>query len=243
MINTGYRRLNRRRYIVFAVVGMAAAAVPLATSAAADSPSVETAQQAVTSSTSPPDTISLADLASLQAAAPAEVHPNTATPNGYELLDPGYRRSDYRYDSDTMYEAVYACGSSCTLEASTKSQFRETVTGGTSKKWQLTMTRSTDRNPAGLTWTYSSTYYCGVNISGGSDHTCGNGASASDASLDANKATTKDFEHVNNNTVFPMVSASTLFSTGAVSTNKFRGWDVLNRASSTKLNTSSGSGG
>ncbi|MEC3997165.1 hypothetical protein VSR01_28155 [Actinacidiphila sp. DG2A-62] len=222
---------------------MASAAIPLATSAAADSPSDASVQQVVSSSTPPPDTLSRADMAALQAAAPAEVHPNASTPDGYALLDPGYRRSDYRYDSDTMYEAVYACpGDECTLEASTKSQFRETVVGGSSKRWQLTMTRSTDRNPAGLTWSYSSTYYCGVNISGGSDHTCGNSASASGVSFEANTPTYKDFEHVNNNTVFPMVSASTIFSTGKTATNKFRGWDVLNRASSTKLNTSSGTG-
>ncbi len=86
------------------------------------------------------------------------------------------------------------------------------------------------------------TYYCGVNISNGRDHLCGNGASASGVTIEHNERILKSFENVNNNTGFPMVSATVVFSNKNTANGRFRGWDVLNRANSTKLAAKSGNG-
>lgn len=174
-----------------------------------------------------------------------QVAPATATPSGYSLVHPGYRRGDYIYDSDNVYQDDVSCSATCTLKAETRVQEHQYVVGTTSKYWRLQENAAQSQNPGGLTWRYTAVYYCGVNISGGADHICGNGADASggDAPMTAGENVYKRFEQVNNNTVFPMVGISTHFSTGVVVTTKFRGWDTLNRASTTKLNSTSGNGG
>lgn len=173
-----------------------------------------------------------------------QASPATATPGGYTLLHPGVRRSDYVYDSDNIYQDDVYCNPNCTLKAETKVQEHQYVVGGASKYWQLQENAAESQNPGGLTWNYTAIYYCGVNISGGADHTCGNGADASGTSapMTPGENVSKKFENVNGNTVFPMVGISTHFNTGIVVTTKFRDWDTLNRATTTKLNTSSGNG-
>jgi hypothetical protein len=172
------------------------------------------------------------------------VVPATATPSGYTLLHPGYRRSDYIYDSDYIYQDDVYCNPTCVLKAETKVQEHQYVRGGASKYWDLQENAATSQNPGGLSWTYTAIYYCGVNIKGAADHTCGNGADASGTSapMTPGENVGKKFENVSGNTVFPMVGISTHFNTGIVVTTKFRGYDTLNRATTTKLNTTSDNG-
>lgn len=165
-----------------------------------------------------------------------------STPNGFSLRNPGIRRSDYIYDSDNVYQGSYDCsGSTCILKAQVKAQFHHYVNGGSSHTAQLTMYMTNYSNPGGLTWSYSSSYWCGVNVSGGNDTICTNGAAPSGASMSVNTVVNKPWGATNGITVFPMVQASTVFSNGVNVTTKFRGWDTLSRASTTKLKaTSSG---
>ncbi|MCW2568155.1 MAG: hypothetical protein JWN54_2252 [Mycobacterium sp.] len=170
--------------------------------------------------------------------------PMSATPDGFILQHPGTRRSDYVYDSDTVYQGSYHCsGSSCNLLAQVTVQLHEVAIGGSSHTWQLTMNMKRYSNPGNITWSYFATYWCGVNVSGGSDHTCDNGAAPSDASMSVNALVNKPWGNTNSITVFPMVQASTQFSNGVKVTTKFRGWDTLSRSTTTRLNTSSGTGG
>lgn len=172
------------------------------------------------------------------------VVPATGTPDGFKLQNPGIRRSDYVYDSDKVYQGSYHCNSStCTLSAEVTAQLHEVVIGGSSHTWQLTMNMAYYSNPGNLTWSYSASYWCGVNISGASDTICTNGAAPSGASMSVNTVVNKPWGATNNITVFPMVQATTLFSSGVSVTTKFRGWDTLSRSSTTKLNATSGTGG
>lgn len=98
------------------------------------------------------------------------------------------------------------------------------------------------KNPGHYTWSYSATYWCGVNVRGGNDTICVDGAAPSNASMSVNTLVNKPWGARNGITVFPMVQAGTVFSNGVHVTTKFRGWDTLSRARSTKLNTSSGTG-
>lgn len=171
------------------------------------------------------------------------VSPLTNTPDGFTLQHPGFRRSDYVYDSDTVYQGTYHCNSStCTLMAEVTAQLHEVAIGGSSHTWQLTMNMNWYTNPGNYTWSYFATYWCGVNVSGGEDYLCTNGPATSNVSMSVNDIVNKPWGATNNITVFPMVQASTQFSNGVKVTTKFRGWDTLSRASTTKLNTSSGTG-
>ena len=169
----------------------------------------------------------------------------TSTPNGYRLLNPGIRRSDYIYDSDWMFHLLYWCTTTCTLKAETEVQLHEYVTGGSSHTWVLTSNARTVRNPGGITWSYHKRYWCGVNITGASDPICTNGASPSgiDTVFNPGDSQTYYWGATNSITVFPMMGESTHFSVGITLVSHFRGYDTLSRSSTTRLNTSSGSGG
>lgn len=164
--------------------------------------------------------------------------------SGYHLN--GTRVDNYHYNSNNFYMDAERCDSNgnCTQLAQVYAQVRENVVGGTSKRWLLTENAHTVDNPGGISWHYTAIYYCAVNISGGADHYCGNGADASgtEAPMTPGEAVYKTFEKVNNNTVYPMVGITVHWSTGGSYTGKFREWDTLNRATTTKLNTSSGTG-
>jgi hypothetical protein len=173
----------------------------------------------------------------------SDVSVATDTPSGFKLINPGIRRSDYVYDSDKAYQGAYECsGSTCTLAAEVTAQLHEVAIGGSSHTWRLTMTMQKYANARNLTWSYSSTYWCGVNVSGASDHLCTNGAAPSNASMSVNTEVNKPWGATNSITVFPMVQASTVFSDGVHVSTKFRGWDTLSRTSTTKLKATSGTG-
>ncbi len=168
-----------------------------------------------------------------------------ATPSGYRLRDPGYRRSDFVYDSYYIdqVDLVYRNGGAH-VRAATQVQLHERVVGGSSKNWDLTYNARTAQNNDGLTWTYGSLYYCGVNVANADDHICEKGAAPSkvDEAFNPGDVRTKRFEDTSGNTVFPMLQLSTHFSSGVTVDSKFRGYDTLNRAQTTRLNTSSGTG-
>ncbi len=164
-----------------------------------------------------------------------------STPDGFKLHNPGYRRSDYIYDSDTVYQGTYRCGTSgtCYLLAQVAAQLHQVAIGGSSHTWQLTMNMKNYSNPGGLTWSYSATYWCGVNVSLGNDTICTNGAAPSNATMSVNTLVNKPWGSTNGIKVFPMVQASTLFSNGVRVSTKFRGCDTLSRSSTTRLAASS----
>jgi len=175
----------------------------------------------------------------------SDASPATATPDGYLLIHPGYRRSDYVYDSDWVYQGAYHCqNDDCTLLAETRVRLHEYVYGGSSHTWRMTYYGEEYGNRGGLTWQYHIKYYCGVNVRNASDHICTNGASDSGVEVDyANgESFNKSWGTTNSITVFPMAALSTHFSNGTVVTTKFRGYDTLSRSSTTRLSTSSGTG-
>jgi hypothetical protein len=194
-----------------------------------------------------PDTVPAATLAKIdvgEADSDAVITVMADTPDGFKLTNPGIRRSDYVYDSDPIYLSTIECdGPVCVVLASVKSQLHEEVIGGSSHAWRLNMKMTTYSNPGHLTWSLSASYWCGVNVEGGNDHTCNNGAAPSNSSMSVNTVVNKPWGATNSITVFPMVHPSVVFSNGAHDSWKFRGWDTLSRASTTKLDTNSGAGG
>jgi len=99
------------------------------------------------------------------------------TPDGFTLQNPGTRRSDFLYDSDNVFQGTSTCGlGGCEVLAQARIQFRESVQGGISHAWRLTMAMAMWSNAAGLSMSFSSTYWCGVNIEDASDTICDNGA-------------------------------------------------------------------
>lgn len=170
-----------------------------------------------------------------------------ASPNsvasGYTLV--GNKQDDYRYNSSAYYITASRCtNGGCTVLAEVKTSVKENVTGGSSKRWLLTENASTISNPGGISWYYTATYSCAVNVSNSPDHYCGNGAdgSQSEAPMTPGEAVYKTFEKVNGNTVYPMVAINVHFSTGGGKSGLFREWDVCNRSTTTKLCASSGTG-
>jgi hypothetical protein len=97
-------------------------------------------------------------------------------------------------------------------------------------------------NPGGLTWSYTTTYWCGVNVSGASDTICASGAAPSGGPMSNNAVVISPGGRRNSITVFPMLQPTVIFSDGEHPTYKFRDWDTLSRASTTKLAASSGQG-
>ena len=168
---------------------------------------------------------------------------NTDTPNGFILQHPGYRRSDYVYDSNKVYQGSYHCsGGECRLLGEVTVQLHEVAIGGSSHTWRLTMNMKQYKNPGGIRWSYFATYWCGVNVKGGNDYECKNGAAPSGGNMSHNTVVNKPWGKTNNITVFPMVQASTQFSNGPKVTTKFRGWDTLSRVRTTRLAAKSGTG-
>ncbi len=76
------------------------------------------------------------------------------TPTGFRLINPGYRRTDYLYDSDKGAFGSTTCAKGkCKIDAQVSAQFRQQVVGMSSKKWYVTMTLKQVSNASGLTWT------------------------------------------------------------------------------------------
>jgi hypothetical protein len=189
-----------------------------------------------------PATFPVSELAKLEGT--GDVTPAASTPNGFKLQNPGIRRDDYVYDSDPVYQNAGDCGPIiCTAKAQVKVQFHQVVNGIDSHTWRLTMNMAEYSNPGNLTWTYSSTYWCGINIKLADDQLCDDpGAAPSNETMSVNTVVNKPWGAPNGITVFPMVQATTIFSDGAEVTVKFRGWDTLSTARTTRLNTTSGTG-
>jgi hypothetical protein len=160
---------------------------------------------------------------------------NTATPNGYTLVEQS--KSTYIYMSKPFYMDVETCtNGKCVQRAEVYAQVKENVTGGDSKNWTLTQYASTvaAEDPT-VTWHYTYVYYCGINVSGASDHICVNGASpsGSEVSMTPGAPVGKRFETINSGKDFPMVGVTVHWSTGGTYTGKFREWDTCNSKSST----------
>ena len=164
-----------------------------------------------------------------------------SVPSGYTLH--GNWIDDYHYRSITGYYGDYHCGSvSCTLNTEVSLQFRETLNGGTSKYWALSAIARTVEGSTPWILTYG--YTCGINVAGSPDHTCQYNASPSGTSGSLSPSGTaiwKTFEHRNSGIDYPMFAITVHFNDGAVSTGKFRGWDVCN-ASYPKLCNETGTG-
>lgn len=260
------RRARAARAAGLSSVGLAALVFTLALSPVSDSgtPAPASGQGPAvfapynvswTSGKPAPATISVTELRRLQSTGEAlvggldgtsasMVTTASATPSGFTLQQPGIRRSDYVYDSDSMYQASYHCSnpSNCQLEDEVKLQLHQVALGGSSHTWQLRLSMSQVANPANLTWTYWATYWCGVNIAGASDILCANGAAPSGASMTVNSTVYEPWGTANATTVFPMVAATSQFSSGTSVTMKFRGWDTFSTATTTKLSATSGTG-
>jgi hypothetical protein len=230
--------LNSRRTavsIAFVAMTFAAGVAVAPMSTAASAPSLV----GVSSADPLPDNVPAAQLAGARTGVTADAD----TPDGFTLQHPGFRRSNYVYDSDTVYQGTYHCtDDACKLMAEVTVQLHEVAIGGTSHTWELTSNMKKYKNPGNYTWSYSATYWCGVNISGASDTICANGAAPSHVSMSVNTVVNKPWGSKNGITVFPMVQASTLFSNGVHVTTKFRGWDTLSRARTTQLKATSGTG-
>lgn len=174
----------------------------------------------------------------------------SAVVSGYTLYNPGrisscFSNKCYVYDSDPHYMTLEHCTvNGCTLSAEVKAWEHEYIRGGSSKYWDLTENAATVENPGGQSWTYTAIYYCAVNVSGSPDHYCGNGADASgiEAPMTPGETVGKMFENVNNNTVYPMVGITVHYNVGVTINAPFRDWDTCNRATSTALCPTSGTG-
>ncbi len=225
---------------VASVAMVSAVAVPSAEA----SPTTHAVQMIYSVSATPiPASRSLHDAVAAQSdVSPAIVRPDSVA-SGYTLV--GNKSTDYIYNSSKFYMDAERCtDGECVQLAQVYAQVRENVQGGSSKRWLLTENAGTVDNPGGLSWHYTAIYYCAVNVSGSADHYCGNGASASgtEAPMTPGEAVYKTFEKVSGNIVYPMVGITVHWSTGGSYIAKFREWDTCNKATTTKLCASSGTG-
>lgn len=114
---------------------------------------------------------------------PDNLTPARSTPGGYKRYGSNvsiYNNGKYfLYTSNRGQYYDQICNTftgQCKLRARLYASFKENVVGGGSKRWLFTLYVGVITNPSGESWNFDATYYCGVNISGGSDHICGNGA-------------------------------------------------------------------
>ena len=154
------------------------------------------------------------------------------------------KKTDYVYISGTVENDVYSCGNPCVLLIRVNGWLREEALGTNSHTWKLQQHYLEVKNPGGVSWTPLTEYWCGVNVSGGNDYECleSTGAAPSGVVMSENTDVYKPWGSTNGITVFPMVQASVVFNTGNTDTTKYRGWDTLSRANSTKLAATTGTG-
>lgn len=86
---------------------------------------------------------------------PAGVAPSATVPSGYILQHPGYRKGDYLYDSDWVYQADEICDPDCRIRAETKVGVHEYVYGRSSHWWKLTYYGDEVSNNDGLTCNFT----------------------------------------------------------------------------------------
>ncbi|MGC5167934.1 hypothetical protein [Luteimicrobium sp. DT211] len=242
--------------VITLLTAFAATAVPSA--AIADSPAPPESHSYLLEGAPLPESATEADIASMEAAGEltvldasdgAAIQPLSSTPDGFKLWNKGQRKSDYVYYSDWYPFTVADCaenGTDCHTEARVDFQLKQTAIGGSSHAWELTLSSKTVSNVGGVTATKTSRYWCGVNVSGGSDTICdSSGAAPSGVDMSVDTLVKKPWGSKNSITVFPMVKAQIIFYYGSqrfLGDFGFRGYDTLSRASTTKLASSSGTG-
>lgn len=227
----------RIRSVLFGAAVLLVAGLAVPESGRADTPAVGVAY-GVESYADPGDQLTVDQLYAAGTVSSADtVSAATATPSGYKLIHPGYRRSDYVYDSDWIYHTLYVCNPVCTKRVQTRVLLHEVVIGGNSHYWTLRLRAQLMYTTAGYSWYFQFRYYCGVNVPNASDYECNNNASPSGTVVRYTDLDTfgKTWGSTNNITVFPMAGLSTHFSNGASVESKFRGYDTYSRASTTKL--------
>jgi hypothetical protein len=177
------------------------------------------------------------------AAVPAVVTPY-AVASGFVLYNPGYRRSNYVYDSDWSTFTEYRCSGSCVAISQEQTQLHQYVVGGYSRQWQLTLNAKTIFENSGYSHHYSFEYHCAINVSGSPDHYCVDGADpGTSGAMNPGQVLYKYFEYNSyTNTEYPMVKFVVAWSTGDVASFGNRGYDVCTSTSATKLCASSGNG-
>lgn len=162
--------------------------------------------------------------------------------SGFVLYNPGYRRSDYVYDSDWGKITELACNGSCQVVSTYQTRIHEYIVGGSSRQWQITLYY---QHLSGNYASYFSYWYaCAINVSGSPDHYCQNGADPSGTTGVANSGEVlyRYFEYNSyKNTEYPMVGLGVHWPQVS-NQNDNRGWDVCTAATTTKLCTSSGTG-
>jgi hypothetical protein len=179
-----------------------------------------------------------------RSAAPLTSAPDStdAVASGFVLFNPGFRRSDFVYDSDWGKAILVHCSGTCTAESTYETQLHQYLYGGSSKRWQLTLNIRYKSGTNASSFGYW--YGCAINVSGRADHYCLNGASASEVSgsIQPGGQLNRLFEDNSYpNKEYPMVGISVHWSGRASAENKDRGYDVCT-GDNTKLCTSSGTG-
>lgn len=157
----------------------------------------------------------------------AEIGSADPTPDGFELFDPGYRVTDYKYRSDTGTFYLGTCWENgCAVSDEWDIVFEQTLVGGSSTRWDLFPKLTRDYGTTPVSFSYS--YYCGVNVAFGDDTLCaGAGAEHSHSGpLNVGDSINKSFG-ASEKRVFPMLQITAVYHTDRdrSSTNKFRGWD------------------
>ncbi|WP_433890550.1 hypothetical protein [Streptomyces sp. CA-111067] len=218
---------------------------------------VSTARQVSYLAYQPLSTGGTVPAASLPAEARAQlaggsVTPEIATPRGYKLRK-GALKSSYIYQSANVWAVEASCGSNgCKPVQQVKLYLKETAVGKSSKRWTLTLYASHWSGPAAFSLRYY--YECGVNIAGATDKTCASWRSDHadvSAAGAAHNGTVLNhgFGTSTNVTKFPMVRFDVKFADGSSAIGddghtgeKFRGWDVCVRATTTKMCGKTGDG-
>lgn len=164
---------------------------------------------------------------------------------GYVLYNPGYKRSNYIYDSDWADAQQLRCNNAgCDVTDKWQTQVHEYVQGGPSKSWILTLNA---RRVSGSGSVYFDYWYaCAINVSFAPDHYCetGNGADPSPDSGPMNPGDQlhKYFERNDySNVEYPMVGIGVHFSNSST-TNRHRGADVCVTQSGASLCAETGNG-
>ncbi len=174
---------------------------------------------------------------------PGAIDGTDSVASGFVLYNPGYRRTDYVYDSDWGPATELYCSSTCTVISRYSTQVHQYVYGGYSKAWKLTMNVKYIAGEAAKSYDYW--YACAINVSASPDHYCVHEASPSGTTgtiTYPSKDIIRYFEDNDYpNKEYPMVAIGVHWE-HASTQNKNRGYDVCASYSMTKLCTSSGTG-
>lgn len=174
---------------------------------------------------------------SREAAPPATT--NADTPDGFELWEPGARKSDYVYQSNNWGLNLSKCNTNtgCGLVDQWAANITEQVTGRTSTRWNIV--KNANRVKGSTPTSFSYEYYCGVDRNNTGDTLCAGGGADNSASgaMNPGDGTNKNFGSSVSNRVYPMIRITALYSTPGggqtVVSAPFRGWDVCNNNTGT----------